>query len=147
MSSLIRWDPFTSMEPLSRTMDRLLEDAFVPMPRRRGLAGVDATMDMYETDDAVVVKMSVPGVKPEDVDVSVVGDTLTIRGEIKADEKVENGQYLCREMAYGRFARSVTLPGLVQADKASADFQNGILTVEIPKAEEAKPKTIKIKAR
>lgn len=146
MSSLIRWDPFASMEPLSRTMDRLLEDAFVPM-RRRGVLGVDAAMDMYETDEAVVVKVSVPGVKPEDVEVSVVGDTLTIRGEIKADDKVENGQYLCREMAHGRFARSVSLPGLVQADKATADFQNGILTVEIPKAEEAKPKTIKVKAR
>jgi len=146
MSSLMRWDPFTAVEPLSDAMDRLFPGSLLPA-WRRGLSGVDAALDMYETDDAVVVKASVPGVKPEDVEVSVVGDTLTIRGEIKADEKVENGQYLCRELARGRFARSVSLPGLVQADKAKAEFENGILTIQVPKAEEAKPKVIKVKSR
>jgi len=142
----MRWDPFTAVEPLSDAMDRLFPGS--PLPAwRRGLSGVDAALDMYETDDAVVVKASVPGVKPEDVEVSVVGDTLTIRGEIKADEKVENGQYLCRELARGRFARSVSLPGLVQADKAKAEFENGILTIQVPKVEEAKPKVIKVKSR
>ena len=146
MSSLMRWDPFTAVEPLSDAMDRLFPGSLLPA-WRRGLSGVDAALDMYETDEAVVVKASVPGVKPEDVEVSVVGDTLTIRGEIKADEKVENGQYLCRELARGRFARSVSLPGLVQADKAKAEFENGILTIQVPKAEEAKPKVIKVKSR
>lgn len=146
MSSLMRWDPFTAVEPLSDAMDRVFPGSLLPV-WRRGLSGVDAALDMYETDDAVVVKASVPGVKPEDVEVSVVGDTLTIRGEIKADEKVENGQYLCRELARGRFARSVSLPGLVQADKAKAEFENGILTIQVPKAEEAKPKVIKVKSR
>jgi len=142
----MRWDPFTAVEPLSDAMDRLFPGSLLPA-WRRGLSGVDAALDMYETDEAVVVKASVPGVKPEDVEVSVVGDTLTIRGEIKADEKVENGQYLCRELARGRFARSVSLPGLVQADKAKAEFENGILTIQVPKAEEAKPKVIKVKSR
>jgi len=146
MSSLMRWDPFTAVEPLSDAMDRVFPGSLLPV-WRRGLSGVDAALDMYETDDAVVVKASVPGVKPEDVEVSVVGDTLTIRGEIKADEKVENGQYLCRELARGRFARSVSLPGLVQADKAKAEFENGILTIQVPKVEEAKPKVIKVKSR
>jgi len=146
MSSLMRWDPFTAVEPLSDAMDRLFPGSLLPV-WRRGLSGVDAALDMYETDEAVVVKASVPGVKPEDVEVSVVGDTLTIRGEIKADEKVENGQYLCRELARGRFARSVSLPGLVQADKAKAEFENGILTIQVPKVEEAKPKVIKVKSR
>ena len=146
MSSLMRWDPFTAVEPLSDAMDRVFPGSLLPV-WRRGLSGVDAALDMYETDEAVVVKASVPGVKPEDVEVSVVGDTLTIRGEIKADEKVENGQYLCRELARGRFARSVSLPGLVQADKAKAEFENGILTIQVPKAEEAKPKVIKVKSR
>jgi len=142
----MRWDPFTAVEPLSDAMDRVFPGSLLPV-WRRGLSGVDAALDMYETDDAVVVKASVPGVKPEDVEVSVVGDTLTIRGEIKADEKVENGQYLCRELARGRFARSVSLPGLVQADKAKAEFENGILTIQVPKVEEAKPKVIKVKSR
>ena len=146
MSSLMRWDPFTAVEPLSDAMDRLFPGSLLPA-WRRGLSGVDAALDMYETDEAVVVKASVPGVKPEDVEVSVVGDTLTIRGEIKADEKVENGQYLCRELARGRFARSVSLPGLVQADKAKAEIENGILTIQVPKVEEAKPKVIKVKSR
>ncbi len=146
MSSLMRWDPFTAVEPLSDAMDRVFPGSLLPV-WRRGLSGVDAALDMYETDEAVVVKASVPGVKPEDVEVSVVGDTLTIRGEIKADEKVENGQYLCRELARGRFARSVSLPGLVQADKAKAEFENGILTIQVPKVEEAKPKVIKVKSR
>lgn len=104
-------------------------------------------MDMYETDNAVVVKVSVPGVKPEEVQVSVVGDTLTIRGEFKADEKVENGQYFCRELARGQFARSVSLPGMVQADKAKAEFENGLLTIELPKAKEAKPKVVRVKSK
>ncbi len=146
MSSLRRWDPSTTIEPLSNAMDRLFQGRLVPT-RRHGILGVDVAMDMYETDDAVVVKVSVPGVKPEDVEVSVVGDTLTIRGEIKADEKVQNGQYLCRELVHGRFTRSVSLPDLVQADKAKAEFEHGILTVEVPKVEEAKPKVIKVEAR
>ena len=146
MSSLMRWDPFTTIEPLSNTVDRLFPEGLLPT-RRRSMFGVDAAMDMYETGDAVVIKVSVPGVKPEDVEVTVVGDTLTIRGEIKTEEKVENGQYLCRELARGRFARSVSLPGLVQADKAKAEFENGILTIEVPKFEEAKPKVIKVKSR
>jgi HSP20 family protein len=131
---------------MSAVMDRLFDRGLVP-GRRRGVLGVDAAMDMYETDDAVIVKVSAPGVKPQDVDVSVVGDTLTIRGEVKSEEEVREGQYLCRELARGQFMRRVTLPGLVQADKAKAEFENGILTVEIPKAEEAKPKSIKVKAR
>lgn len=146
MSSLMRWDPFNVIEPLGDAMDRLFLGS--PLPTwRRGLSGVGAAMDMYETDEAVVVKVSVPGVKPEDVEVSVVGDMLTVRGEIKAEEKVAGGQYLCRELAHGRFARSVSLPGLVQADRAKAEFEHGILTIHVPKVEEAKPKVIKVRSR
>jgi HSP20 family protein len=147
MSSLVRWDPFVRSDPLSNAMDRLFENALAPVWRRPGIPGVDAAMDMYETDDSIVVKVSAPGVKPEDVQVSVVGDTLTIRGEFKSEEKVENGQYLCRELARGQFVRSLTLPGVVQADNANAEFENGILTIAIPKAEEAKPKVVKITSK
>lgn len=146
MSSLVRWDPFTTLEPLSNAMDRLFPDSLL-FPWRRDSLGVGAAMDMYETDDAVVITVSVPGAKPEDVEVSVVGDTLTIRGEIKVDDNIDKGQYLYRELARGRFSRTVTLPGLVQADKARASYEHGVLTVTVPKAEEARPKVIKVKAR
>ncbi|HHX45276.1 MAG TPA: Hsp20/alpha crystallin family protein [Chloroflexi bacterium] len=151
MSSLMRWDPFTVIEPLSDAMDRFFTDGLAPT-RRGSLFEMDAAralaaMDMYETDDAVVVTVAVPGVAPEDVQVSVVGDTLTIRGEIKTNDQAEKGRYLCRERASGRFTRSVTLPGLVEADKAQAEFERGILTVRVPKTESARPKTIKVKAR
>ncbi len=146
MSSLIPFDPLAAVEPLSSAMDRLLRGSVVPMVRS-GLAGLDLAMDVYETDDAVVVKVAAPGVKPEDVQISVVGDTLTIRGEVKSEEKIENERYYVREMARGQFARAVTLPGPVQADKAKAEFENGILTIELPKAEEAKAKVIKVKSK
>jgi len=147
MSSLIRWDPFFRSEPLTNAVDRLFESPFAPVWRRAGMSGVDAAMDMYETEESFVVKISAPGVKPEDVQVSVVGDKLTVRGEFKSDEKIENGQYLCRELARGQFTRSVTLPGVVRADNAKAEFENGILTIAIPKAEEAKPKVVKVMSK
>ena len=113
MSSLMRWDPFTVIEPLSDAMDRFFTDGLAPT-RRGSLFEMDAAralaaMDMYETDDAVVVTVAVPGVAPEDVQVSVVGDTLTIRGEIKTNDQAEKGRYLCRDAPAAVRARQ--LPG------------------------------------
>jgi len=102
---------------------------------------------MYETDQEVVIKTSVPGVKPEDIDITVVGDTLTIKGETKAEEKVERANYIRQERRYGAFSRSLTLPTSIVAEKAKAEFENGVLTLTLPKAEEVKPKTIKVKAK
>ncbi|NIO71811.1 MAG: Hsp20 family protein, partial [Anaerolineae bacterium] len=104
-------------------------------------------VDMYETDEEVVVKTAVPGVKSEDIDVSITGDVLTIKGETKAEEKVEKANYIRQERRYGAFSRSLTLPSTVVADKATAEFENGVLTLTLPKAEEVKPKTIKVKAK
>jgi HSP20 family protein len=102
---------------------------------------------MYETDDDVVVKTAVPGVKSEDIDVSITGDVLIIKGETKAEEKVEKANYVRQERRYGAFSRSLALPSTVVADKVTAEFENGVLTLTLPKAEEVKPKTIKIKAK
>lgn len=88
-----------------------------------------------------------PGVKPEDIDITITGDTLTIKGEVKAEEKVEKANYIRRERRYGAFSRSLTLPTSVVAEKAKAEFENGVLTLTLPKAEEVKPKTIKVKAK
>lgn len=102
--------------------------------------------DVYETPDSVVVEMAVPGIKQEDITINVTGDTLTISGERKEEEKREKRNYYQRELRYGSFVQSVALPSTVKSDKAEARFHNGILRVELPKAEEARPKKIQIKS-
>jgi HSP20 family protein len=149
MTNLVRWEPFRDLVSLREAMDRLFEESFV-RPRTGWLApaGVEAlAIDLYQTDDAVVVKTAIPGVRPEDIDISVTGDTLTIKGEIRAEEEVKEENYVRRELRYGSFSRSLTVPAPVVADKADAEFANGILTLTLPKAEEVKPKAIKVKAK
>ncbi len=149
MSSMMRWDPTNEMISLRDMMDRLFEDAFV---RPRGgmampLSAADLALDVYETKDDVVVKAALPGVKPEDVDITITGDQLSIRGETKEETDNKDHDYLRRERRYGTFTRSVTLPTGLQADKAQATFDNGVLTLKIPKSEQVKPKSIKIQAK
>lgn len=146
--SITRWEPFRDLISLREAMDRLLEESWV-RPRRGWLLPTEETLavDIYETDDNVVVKTSVPGIKPEDIDITITGNTLTIAGETKAEEKVEEENYIRRERRYGRFSRSLTLPSSVEGEKAEASFEQGILTLTIPKAEEAKPKAIKVKSK
>lgn len=144
--SITRWDPFRDIVSLREAMNRLFEESFV-RPWGWPFEGGAPAVDMYETKDSVVVKASVPVVKPEDIDIGITGDTLTISGEVKQEEKVERENYLRQEMRYGSFSRSVALPATVQADKAEAVFEHGVLTLTLPKAEEAKPKTIKVKTR
>jgi HSP20 family protein len=135
------------MVSLREAMDRLVEDSFVrpslgwPAPAGLGTLAVD----VYETDDDVVVKSAIPGIKPEDIDISLTGDTLTIKGETKFEEEVKEESYIQREIRYGSFSRTVTVPVPVVADKADAEFEDGVLTLTLPKAEEIKPKSIKIK--
>jgi HSP20 family protein len=144
MRRIVRWDPFTGMVPLREVMDRMAEQGLrPPVPFGLWAEGVMA-VDMYETEGSVVVKTPIPGVKAEDIDVSVVGDTLTIRAEIKEDQEVKRESYLRRERRYGSCCRSVTLPDGLETDKAEADFSDGVLTLTFPKAEEVKPKTIKV---
>jgi HSP20 family protein len=130
-------------------MDRLFEESFVRP--RSWLAPTDGAatlaLDVHESADDVTVKASIPGVKPEDIDISVTGDTLTIKGETREEKEEKEGNYHLHERRYGAFQRSVSLPTLVKADKASAEFENGVLTLTLPKVEEVKPKSIKIKAK
>ena len=145
-----RWEPFKEMMSLREAMNHLVEDSLI----RPGswLTPFDAeamsvAMDVIDTKDNVIVKASVPGIKPEDIDVSVTGDVLTIRGETASEEKIEQGSYLRQERRFGKFERSLTLPTLVQADKADAKFEHGVLTLTLPKAEQVKPKAIKVKTK
>ncbi len=149
MSNLTRWEPMRDMVTLRDAMDRLFDDAFTRPGgltnggRGRGLPAVD----MYETENDVVVKMAVPGIKPEDVQISVTGDTLSVKGEIKENTDNKDKAYHIREQRWGSFERVLTLPTDVKSEKASAEFENGVLTITLPKAEEVKPKTISVKAK
>jgi HSP20 family protein len=149
--SLMRFEPEREFLSLRDAMNTLLEDSFVfpsmigdvRTPRRTwGLA-----VDMYETDDHLVVKASVPGVKPEHLDISIQGETLTIKGELKEEHEKKEERYHYRERRYGAFNRILMLPYPIQAGKVEAIFENGVLTLTMPKAEEVKPKVIKVKEK
>jgi HSP20 family protein len=146
--SLIRWDPASDMVSLRDAMDRLLGESFVRPWSNLGVFGREGfALDMYETDDDVVVEASIAGVNPDEIDIQVSGNTLTIQGERKEEKKEEKGSYIYQERSYGRFCRSMTLPTEVDVDKANADFEHGILTLTLPKSEAVKPKSIKIKTK
>ncbi|WKZ35709.1 MAG: Hsp20/alpha crystallin family protein [Anaerolineales bacterium] len=147
MSNLIRWEPARDMMTLREAMDRLFDDAFT---RPLSLAGNPWTVpavDMYQTDNEVVVKAALPGIKADEVQINITGEVLTLKGEVSQKEEVKEKAYHIREQRWGAFERAVALPTNVVADKAKADFENGILTITLPKAEEAKPKTITIKTK
>jgi len=134
------------MISLREAMDRLFNDAFT-RPLDFGLSWQAPAIDMYQTDDDVIVKATLPGTKAEDVQISVTGDRLTIKGEFKEKGEVKEKAYHIREHRYGSFERTLSLPTDIIADKAKAEFEDGILTVTLPKAEEVKPKTITVKAK
>jgi len=147
MSNLTRWEPVREMMTLREAMDRLFDDAFTrPLSLRDGGWSAPA-IDMYQTDDEVVVKAALPGFQADDVQINVTGDVLTIRGEVKHEEETKDKSWHLREQRWGSFERSVALPTDVVADKANADFADGILTITLPKAEEVRPKTITVKAK
>lgn len=144
-----RWHPLTELMSLRQAMDRLFEDSFVrPSHVLTTLSQVAApALDIYQTPKEVVVKAALPGVKPEDVSIDITGETLTIKGESKAEQEVKREDYLYRERRYGAFSRSVVPPGGLKSDKAEATLEDGVLTLTIPKAEEVKPKSIEVKAK
>jgi HSP20 family protein len=146
MSNLIRWEPMREMMTLREAMDRLFDDAFT-RPIHNGNNWGAPAIDLYQTNDDVVVKATLPGLKTEDVQISITGDMLTLKGEFKQDNEIKEATYHIKEQRYGSFERSVMLPTTVQSEKAKAEFENGILTVTLPKAEQVKPKTITVKAK
>ena len=147
MSNLTRWEPMREMMTLREAMDRLFDDAFTrPINLRDGGWSAPA-VDMYQTDDEVVVRVALPGFKADEVQINVTGDVLTLRGEMKQQEESKERAWHIREHRWSSFERSIALPTEVTADQANADFENGILTITLPKAEEVKPKTITVKAK
>jgi HSP20 family protein len=146
---LIRWDPYRDMVSLREAMDRLFEDSVVRsglMPRDRdGLMSL--ALDVVETDDDLVVKATLPGIKAEDVDITIDNGMLTIQGEAQEEHTEEGERYHLHERRYGAFCRSVALPVGVDADNAKAQFEDGVLTLTLPKSEEAKPKRIAVNSK
>lgn len=141
---MTRWDPFRDVVTLREAMDRLFEDTFVPS-RRRGQQ-VERVwrlpLDAYVTAEEIVVLADMPGVKPESVEITIEGDTLTIKGE--RPMPLDNVDYVMQERTTGKFQRTLNINIPVDADKAEAKFEHGLLTLSIPKAEAVKPKTIQI---
>jgi len=150
MTNLTRWEPVREMMTLREAMDHLFDDAFTrPFSRIRdgGSNWSSLAIDMYQTDTDVVVKATLPGIKPDEVQINVANDILTIKGESKQEEEKHDKSWHIREHRWGAFERSVMLPSGVNSDRAKAEFENGMLIVTLPKSEEAKPKTITIKAK
>jgi HSP20 family protein len=140
-----RWDPFREMMTLREAVDRLFQQSVVrPGNILAGMRSEAVPVDIRETENAYVVRASVPGIKPEDLEITVQGDTVTIRGESRGEEERAEENWLVREQRQGMLQRTLTLPSAVNADRAQAHCEHGVLTLTLPKAEEAKLRRIPI---
>jgi HSP20 family protein len=148
MADITRWDPFAELASLRQAMDRMFDDR----PVRAWLSGNGGAeayfpVDLSETEDEIVVKASLPGVKPEDIDISITDQVLTLKGESKEEHEEKQHNYYRRERRHGTFMRQFSLPSEVDSNRAEAQFEDGVLRLTLPKAEQAKPKTIKVQAK
>jgi HSP20 family protein len=144
--AIVRFEPFRNLVAAQTEFDRLLREAFSP-----ALAGGEVStrtwappVDIYEDGDNLVLKAELPGINPDDVEIRVEDNTLYLKGERKFEKEVKEQSYHRVERSYGAFTRTFSLPNSVDADKVSANYKDGVLTLTMPKKEEAKPKTIKI---
>jgi HSP20 family protein len=144
MRTLTRWEPFHGATSLQDQVNRLFNDVLERRGEESSLTSWAPAVDIYETEQELVVKADLPDVDPKDLDIRVENNILTIRGERKFEKKVNEESYLRVERAYGSFARSFTLANTVNSDAIKAEYQSGVLTMTIPKKEEAKPKQIKV---
>jgi HSP20 family protein len=151
MSSIIRWDPFEEMGTLRRAVDRLLDDVMLSgrhdgHTTANGLpaAAWEPAVEMYEADGEVVVRAEMPNVDPANVDVTVTQDAVTIKGTVRQEQEKKDRSYYRRELRYGSYVRSLPLPAEVKGGEAKATYKDGVLEVKIPKAEPAKPASVKV---
>ncbi len=146
---LTKWEPIPEIVSLQDEMNRLFLDFFGRTPGRRMMSdGLWAPiMDIEETKDDIIVKAEIPGMTKDDVKIQITGDMLTISGERKREEESKDKTYHRIERSYGQFQRMITLPSEVQSAKAKASYENGVLTIRLPKSEEVKPKEISIEVK
>lgn len=143
MSTLDRWESFRGNSQDSQ-LHRLFSDFFGRASQEQNLTTWAPAVDIYEGEHELVVKADLPDVKPEELDIRVENNILTIRGERKFEKTVSEDNYLRIERSYGSFSRSFSLSNSVNTDAIKADYRNGVLTLTIPKREEAKPKQVKV---
>ncbi len=147
--TLTRWSPFDDLVSLRNAMGQLMEESVVPSwlteGERQTRRGIRLPLDAYGTDKEIVIIAPVPGVNPDDVEITLEGDTLTLRGELTAP--IENVDYLLNERPYGPFERNLRVNVPVEADQIEATFEDGLLKVVLPKAEKVRPRVIKVKSK
>ena len=144
MRVVTRWEPLRGLNSLQDQVNRVFHDAFDRTGEDASLSAWAPSVDIYETEHELVVKADLPEIDPKDLDIRVENNILTIRGERKFENQVNEDKYLRVERSYGSFARSFTLANTVNAEAIKADYHNGVLTLSIPKREEAKPRQIKV---
>jgi len=144
MRTLTRFEPFTTATTLQDQINRVFNDVLGRGTEESNLTSWAPAVDIFETEHELVVKADLPDIDPKDLDIRVENNILTIRGERKFEKNIDQDNYLRVERAYGSFARSFTLANTVNSEAIKADYQNGVLTLSIPKREEAKPKQIKV---
>src|SRR5690349_8804755 len=143
-TTLNRWEPFRGATALQEQVNRLFGNVLERSSEESNLTSWAPAVDIYETEQELVVKADLPDVDTKDLDIRVENNILTIRGERKFDQKVNEDNFLRVERAYGSFSRSFSLANTVNSEAIKADYQSGVLTLTIPKREEAKPKQIRV---
>jgi HSP20 family protein len=144
MNHMIRWDRFRKPSSLQDQVNRLFESTFPANGDTSALTSWAPAVDIYETENEVVIKADLPDVNEHELDVRVENNMLTIRGERKFEQKVNEDNYLRIERTYGSFSRSFSLPNTVNTEAIKAEYKNGVLTLELPKRAESKPKQVKV---
>jgi HSP20 family protein len=144
MTIVRRRSPFGELMTFRQAVDHLLDDEFRPFSWGSVSEGPSLPLDVTTDADALTIEASLPGIKPEDVEITVQNGTLTISGKTAEERKANEGSYLIQEIRRGTFSRSVTLPNGLEPDKAAATFEDGVLKLRIPKAEQVKPRQIRI---
>jgi HSP20 family protein len=145
MSSLDRWGQRSSTVPLGNVLDRLFEDAVTADPwGRTGRSSIP--LDLWETDEAYMLQASLPGLEAEEIHVSIIDNQVTLSAEIKKDETVTDGQYVIRERRYGPLTREIILPTAVDSDEVQAEYEDGVLTLTMPKMEKERVQSIKVRS-
>jgi HSP20 family protein len=145
MSLIRRPSPFIDVVGMREAFDRLFDERwFRPLWTTNGDREISPALDVYTTDEAVMAKAALPGVKPEDVEITIADDLVTISGTFKSETESTEAGYTHKELNRGAFRRSFAAPAAIKADEAKAAFKDGVLTITIPRAEEAKPRHVKV---
>jgi HSP20 family protein len=142
--SITRWDPFQNLAALQDQVNRLFEAPLAGRPENSNLTAWTPVVDIYETENELVIKADLPDIDEKDLDVRVENNMLTIRGERKFEQKVKEDNYLRIERTYGSFSRSFSLPTTVNTESIHAEYKNGVLTLQLPKRAESKPRQVKV---